>query len=260
MKPKTVRPPEKAKVNPRVGRKRGPYKKANARLDKKVLLQIDSVGYQIINDVVDLLGVKDRSAFVRLAIAKALLDLPDLIVRTVDLIAHRYILREVARELGRAETVIEWGLPKAQAALRNLQWTPSSQRKIDEVMEVISLKREGKNVRNVGCFAKTSYARSLSPEEAAKILNYLCSPDSSPERSQLRADLDVLVSKLIQESFARRKEQFLNVPKLQEDAKKAGYKPAEILDHWNDPEWLQILIDHKLGDLVKSAPDPSTIS
>ena len=255
MKPKSTRRPKKAATSPIAKRKRGPYIKSNRPMVKQVVLRLDTVSYEFIGNVVAVLGVKDRSAFVRLALARALNDLPDLIVRAADVIALKHIRREIANTLGWPETALDWGYPKARAALMKLQWSPTSIRNLNDVMEVISFKREGNVVKNVGIFAKTSPARSLSPEEGTTIIDYLCVEDASVKRPRLSANLEDLMTNLIEQSFTRRKQQFLNVLELRNRASAVGYKPAELSDHLNNPEMLELLIRCKSAEETNSALD-----
>jgi hypothetical protein len=86
---------------------------------------------------------------------------------------------------------------------------------LNDVMEVISFKRGGKAVKNVG--------------------------------------LEDLTTKLIEQSFARRKLQFLRIPELRTKVLAAGYKQADIEQHWNDPETLDFLIMSKTPELWTAA-------
>lgn len=184
------------------------------------------------------------------------MDLPDLLGRFADLVAQRYIRRQVARELGCAESTIDWGMRRAGVALRKLEWPARGPHLLDDVVEVISLKREGKVIRNVGCLAKTFPSRGLTEEEAGKIIRYLCTVDFV-ERGSQRSELEVLINRLMADSFARRKALFAQVQELRRGLEAAGVQWTQFPpEEQNDPEWLQFQLDIKEPFDVPNTPPP----
>lgn len=244
---KRSRPAQKKTKKPKaLPKKRGPYKKGNQPLKKTWEVRVDIFAFDFIKSVTRLLGLETQSQFLRLAVSRALDDLPELIGRTADSIATKHIKREVARKLGCAETVIDWGEKKTSNVLESLAWTPKDKRTIDGVVEVIPRKREGRPLRSESPFAGTFPARTLSPKESLKIFDYLGSTESARDRVLLAKELRELMNELIDTSFDRRKRLFLSVADLRGLARAVGFNGSEIDPaHWNDPEVLQLLVDSK---------------